>query len=390
MTIRRVPEDFRVVERLAPGVVRERPDKHAVFTLTKRSLATPEAVAKLAEALGVRAGDVAYCGLKDKHALTTQHVSVPAAAAGKTIEPQPGWSAGRVGFSPGPLAAADIEANEFTIVVRGLTLDASERIDRHARMLDAGEGSLAFVNYFGEQRFGSARHGGGFVARRLIEGDFEGALRLAIATPARKDTGAKRAFTRGAASGWGDWTRLAAELPRHPHRRAVEHLAAEPGDFKGAFALLPNFEQQMFVDAYQSHLWNLTAAALVRSLDAPAFETGGERGALAFVPASALVPALRGIEVPVPRPGMRFGGPWGEHARAVLAAEGLDADRLTIPGLRRPSFGGDTRPLVASARGFSITEPAPDGFSPRHAARTLRFALGRGSYATVLLRALGQ
>ena len=44
-----------------------------------------------------------------------------------------------------------------------------------------------FPNYHDEQRFGSARLGKGFIARRLIEGDLNEALKLYMATPAAND-----------------------------------------------------------------------------------------------------------------------------------------------------------------------------------------------------------
>src|SRR5437870_12332522 len=81
MTIRRLPADFLVTERLRDPFARAigepaagRP--HAVYRLTKESLTTPEAASKVAAALGVKGGAVAYGGLKDKHARTIQHVSV--------------------------------------------------------------------------------------------------------------------------------------------------------------------------------------------------------------------------------------------------------------------------------------------------------------------------
>ena len=58
MRIKQRVGDFRVRELLKPGVLRER-GPHRVYRLTKRKLTSIEAASRLADALGVRAGDVA-------------------------------------------------------------------------------------------------------------------------------------------------------------------------------------------------------------------------------------------------------------------------------------------------------------------------------------------
>jgi tRNA(Glu) U13 pseudouridine synthase TruD len=67
-------------------------------------------------------------------------------------------------------------------------------------------------------------------------------------------------------------------------------------------------------------------------------------------------------------------------------------ENLVIPGLRRPFFGESERSLFVRAEGFEQDRPVPDTFdrTGKRFARTLRFSLPRGAYATVVLRALGQ
>lgn len=426
MTLRRTPGDFVVHERLSPAFssgLSPRPGAGAliaVFELSKESMTTPEAIDQLARALGVRPGTIGYAGLKDKHARTTQHVSVraPGGSMGaRTLVSEaegPSWSARLVGWSRHELAAPAIDGNSFKIVVRGLSeRDAGEMGRRAALLADgAGASSLLVVNYFGAQRFGSARHGQGWAARRLIEGDFEGALRLTIGTPARKDAGKTRAFTRGLAAGWGEWARLAHELPRCPERRAVEALAAGAG-FKEAFAALPAFLQSMVVEAYQSMLWNQTARRMMNGLAAEAgaaqasapdggaggdpshraelIRTPDEFGEMVFPPATLVPEAWRDMEMPVLAKNTRLEGPWREAASDALREEGIGVEQLKIPGVRRPFFGDAMRRLFVRAAGFSLSAPERDELGgPGALRRTASFDLPRGAYATVVLRALGQ
>lgn len=427
MTIRRQPADFRVEERLnVQRLMDECPAEGgcALYRLTKSSMTTPEAVSRLARALGVKSGMIEYAGLKDKHALTVQHVTVRTRSGDEArrlparADIGPGGadgsgafaSAERLGFVESPVQAGAIEANRFTIVVRDLSKQSSAEMERRAGLLSIAPDTLLITNYFGAQRFGSARHKQGFVATRLIAGDFEGALQLAIATPARKDTGKTRRFTRLAAQHWGDWKKLAQELPRCPERAPIEALASgeEPRE---AFTRLPAFLQQMYVEAYQSHLWNETVRRFVRMSARPtpendrgdvaetqASDTPGlihstdAFGEMLFPAAAAVPPEHAALEIPVLCAKSELIEPWRPAAAQALVAEGVELSSLRIPGLRRPFFGEAMRPVFVRAASFRIGAPEPDELSNarRRMKRTVEFDLPRGSYATVVLRALGQ
>lgn len=448
MTIRRLPEDFRVEERLTETYTHalavgagDDPAAawRAVYQLRKTSMTTPEAVDRFAreiggsKALAQRSGAkrgpnrdkpiVEYAGLKDKHASTVQHVAVavrPGCGSADLPHELRGerWEAILTGFSPNALDSSAIDRNEFTIVVRDLTPDASNEMDRRAKLLtlpvsnpssapaNLPQGrTLAIVNYFGAQRFGSARHGGGFIAARLIKGDFEGALKLAIGTPARKDIGKTRILSRLCAQQWGNWKEIKARAPRMPERAAIDVLASG-GTFKDAFAALPMFTQTMCVEAYQSHLWNDAARRLVATIAAESGVTpivsDDEFGPMHFPPAAALSTmrrvAWREVQMPLLSPQTELLPPWGEAASASLASEKIRVDELRIPGLRRPWFGEAARSLFVHAQGFELSKPEHDelsgkggkGEKARRLKRTAHFALSRGAYATVVLRALGQ
>lgn len=402
MTIRRIPSDFVVEEVPTAGAQaawRGGPAGrgHAVYRLSKTSLTTPEACAGLARALG-RGGAASYAGLKDRHAQTTQYVSVewergeaPARAEGK------GWSAELAGWSGEALTAEAIACNRFTIRVRGLTRPASDEMDARAAVLgEAGEDGrrLWVINYFGDQRFGSARAGRGFMARRLIEGDFEGALRLAIATPARKDAARVKQARRLIAERWGDWGGLLAELGKGAERRVVERLAAG-GSLLEGFAALPHFDQVMAIESYQSYLWNATARRLAEEIAAESggvvVRAEGDFGAMVFPSAASLGDRWRTLQVPMLAAGSELKGEWAGAARAALEEEGIRVEQLRVEGLRRPAFGEAWRPLAVAAERFELGGPEADEFGgAQRRARTARFELPRGAYATVVLRALGQ
>jgi tRNA pseudouridine13 synthase len=433
VTTKQTPADFVVEEVLAADLARRvhaRPAAFVLYRLVKENLTTPDAAAAVARALGVRPGEVACAGLKDRHARTLQHITVP---RGPAETPRPdapeslagdGWRIERLGWVDHPITSEAIAANRFAIVVRDLTRDACRRMDEGAAALTAPSpprpstpAPLIFVNYFGDQRFGSARHGGGFLAKHLIRGDFADALWLALAMWHRKDTRRQKEFKRAAAEKWGRWAELAAELPRCPDRRAIEHLAANPDDYRGAFAALPYGFQELAVHAYQSHLWNAIARRLLREqCTGPILSAQDPFGEMLFPLPGSISPDLADLDLPVIGLDTRLAEPWRAAADAVLAEEEVTREMLRIPGLRRPQFGEASRRLFAMAGGFTMSEPEPQGAAadggaameardsstvrpaarkatargPTRFARTVSFELPRGAYATVVLRALGQ
>ena len=242
------------------------------------------------------------------------------------------------------------------------------------------------------QRFGSARHGAGFAARRLIEGDFEGALRLLVATPDRKTERARKNAARKIAESWGDWRGLRDAIPCGPERGVMETLAETGGDCRAGFLALPLFIRRIVVEAYQSFLWNETARLVVRDRCPPPFiAVPRPFGDLVFPETGGVPDGLRSLVVPLLSPRSKLKAPWGEAAERALAGEGIAIDALRIPGIRSPYFGEIPRPLFAEASAFSLGPPETDETAAPAARlkRRLRFTLPRGAYGTVLLAALG-
>jgi tRNA pseudouridine13 synthase len=438
MIIRRTPHDFTVVELLTPAAaaaIAPSPStdhRFAAYELEKSALTTSEAVGRLARKLRVQSRAFSHCGLKDKHAVTRQVVTVECSTKSTPQElpttiSAPGIAARRLGFAPAAASARWIARNRFTIVLRDVSLAESRALDvrasqllipdspadgrDHADRSDRPRPAIAIINYFGEQRFGSARHGDGFAGANLVAGDFEGALRLLIGTPARKDSGARRELTRACAQQWGSWQSIVAAAPRCPERAAIEVLASG-GSFRAAFSALPYLVQELALDAFQSLIWNQIVNQLLATLapgGAPGphdFTLESPAGRLASPSAAELAPWLdasgRGTgalsAVDLPSPGAAWSGPAEQAAQHVLAEHGLSARSFDIPGLRRPRFASGSREVLVLAERFDLGPMLDDELttrSPRSVGgpwgkRIAEFDLPSGSYATIVLRSLGQ
>lgn len=420
VTIRKQPTDFIVREAISQALLNKMQPRwspespHAAYELTKTSLTTPAATGMLAQQLGMRVGDVQYAGLKDKHAQTTQVVTVHIRRERKESSnadsvplelTHQGIHARRLGFLPQAIKAADIAHNRFLIDVRDLSRGAWQVLDHRQRLLrlvpfapDTHEADLLQLprpeprllipNYFGDQRFASVRRGH-FAAKHLITGDFESALKVLIASPLRKESGASKIASRLCAQHWGNWPRLLSLLNKSPARGVVTVLASG-GTFREAFEVLPHLDRQMAVESLQSHLWNATAARIIRQHCARGWIEASVTSDLAFPFAVDVPERLRSAHVPMASPDLRPDGPdadfWSDALHATLEGEGLSLDQLAIPGVRRPSFDAFDRPLFVEARHFDCSPPSGDA---RVDVR-LEFDLPSGAYATNVLRAMGQ
>lgn len=399
MKLRTQPQDFQVDERLTRAWTEStqaawsREAGFALFRLTKQGLGTRDAIAHAARAMRVPVGAFSYAGLKDKHASTAQHVALAVhdAAVARRLPRDAegtGWRLKLLGWGPSALDSSAIDLNEFALIVRDLRASEAREMDESAAALSDGPHTLLAVNYFGAQRFGSARHGKGFAAQSLIAGDFLGAIRLLVGTPHRKDSGRTRDFTRACADHWGDWKQLVSALPPMPERAPFERLAtgASPAE---AFTALPRFLQLMSIEAFQSLMWNDTARRMVRALNVRVRTAEDEFGPMDFPDARHIPEAWRQLSIPVFAPGTKLVEPWARAAQETLASFDITAESLRVPGLERPFFGEAFRPLMMRATDVQIGPPVPDELSTSGASRrTVRFALPRGAYATVLMRAL--
>lgn len=158
---REVPEDF-VVDEL-PAYEASGAGEHLMIHFRKRGLTTPDAIARIAGALGASPHEAGFAGMKDRHAVTTQRATFflgsaradgeaelaarRDALAALSAEGIDVLGATRHGnkLKPGHLAG-----NRFTIVLRGLDREAAAR----GRAALEGLRGRGVPNAFGPQRFG--------------------------------------------------------------------------------------------------------------------------------------------------------------------------------------------------------------------------------------------
>jgi tRNA pseudouridine13 synthase len=383
LKLKRLPEDFRVEELpLVDGTERGR---FVLYRLTKRGLGTLEAVEAICRRWNLAGRRVSYGGLKDRHAVTTQYLTIvegPERALRETsFELEP------VGRLDRPYGPALFKGNRFSVVLRDLSDEAVARArDAVAQLPRDG-----LPNYFDDQRFGSVGFSGGFVARAWLAGDHEQALRLAIAEANPSDRPGTKQEKAVLREFWGRWPEAKARLERSHARSLVTYLVDHPTDFRGAFARVRRELRSLYFSAYQSHLWNLTLGRLIERLTRPE-----QRVALDFKVAALPIhrnldpdqaAALAACRLPLPasRTPLPPEGPEREVALDVVASEGLSWDDLRVKHLKDVFCSKGTRPALFFAEELRH-DVAADDLHPGRKKLRLEFVLPKGAYATLVVK----
>ncbi len=384
MKLKRLPEDFQVAE--LTDVVPAGGD-YALYRLTKRSLGTPEAIDRLLTRMKVQRHRISYGGLKDKHAHTTQHITIrfgaPHGLVHKEIELDYLGQMDRA-FTPQHIAG-----NRFRIVIRDLSAVALDR----ARAALSEVATSGFPNYFDDQRFGSLGASNDFVARAWCSGDYERALWLALADPNpddRKEEKDQKAILR---EQWGKWRDCKAALERSNRRSIVTYLADKPPenpDYRGAFARLRVDMRGLYLSAFQSHLWNqLLSQSLCDTVPVDRrFSVDLKTGPVPFFRTLEANEreTLLGTDLPLPSARLHLDpGPQLDRIEAVVRANGLELRELRVKHPRDSFFSKGSRPAIILPTEVSESSEGDDLYPGRKKV-ALSFELPRGSYATMLVK----
>ncbi len=260
MKLKCQPEDFRVEE--LPNVSPGGHGRYAFYRLTKRDLGTLEAVDLICRRWNIAGRRISYGGLKDRHALTTQYVTIFDGPA--TSITAANFSLEHLGKLSHPFRPPNFRGNRFEIVIRDMNFERRSAVFLN---LARSIGSDGLPNYFDDQRFGSVGYSGDLIGHAWLKGNAERALELALAEANPSDRAAAKVEKAILRDCWGRWTEAKARLERSSTRSIVTYLVDHPTDFRGAFARMRRELRTLYFSAFQSYLWNLILAALDRAID---------------------------------------------------------------------------------------------------------------------------
>lgn len=258
MKIKVKPEDF-IVEEDADLKLHKGGD-YKVYLLTKRGFNTVDLLLRLSKKLDIPFSNFSYGGKKDRHALTTQYITIKDKSIFDTEEAS--FNLRYVGDMQKPMGPDLIKGNGFKIVIRDL--------DEKEALKSKGEIGLVqeygFINYFDDQRFGSYDREQGFIGEKIIQNHHNIALKIYITGIHPEDKKAEKERKRFFFNNWGNWQGCLKIAKTSFEKRAFRILAKkETNPFLKNIMMIPREELSMFFSAFQSYLWNELAERVFKA-----------------------------------------------------------------------------------------------------------------------------
>ena len=382
MKLKRRPEDFQVEE--LPLVSGGERGRFTLYRLTKRGLGTLEAIEAISRRWNLAGRRVSYGGLKDRHARTTQYLTILDGPQ-RTLR-EASFELSPLGRVERPYGPDQFRGNRFAVTLRDLSPEDVAKAERAIAELPRD----GLPNYFDDQRFGSVGFGGGFIAHAWLTGDYERALQLALAEPNPSDRPGTKAEKTILRECWGRWPEAKTRLERSHARSLVTYLVDHPDDFRGAFARVRRELRSLYFSAFQSHLWNVILGRWIERTTRP-----DQRVPIDFKVATLpihrrLEPAqaelLKSARIPLPSSRSAVpDGPLGAIAAEVVADFGLEWTALRVKHLKDVFFSKGQRPALFFAENLAH-ESADDELERGRRKLSLTFELPKGAYATLVVK----
>ncbi|MCD4657890.1 MAG: tRNA pseudouridine(13) synthase TruD [Planctomycetes bacterium] len=381
MKIKQKPEDFQVHEINDFSPLKA--GKFFVYRLEKRGLSTIECLKILQRKFRLKSEDLQVCGLKDKHSISSQLVSSKRELSEETNNNQ--FSLEFIGKSDDRVGSDNHKGNKFIITVRDI-FDAEVE---SARKTIKNLSEFGIVNYFDDQRFGSVRHGNEFIAKCLIEKEYEKACRIFMTATSSADKSRDRRRRKDIEANWGDFAMLDKKYGYCEEKPLLHHLKKKTEDWLGALLKINHHLRHILLYSYQSFIWNKTTSIYLNKLGIADLNIEYLLGRLNFYesPEASVFDTLRIIEIPIIRHNTQIEN---EELRAiyedVLAEEGLTIQKFRIRSHPAFYFKEYLRKLVIVPENLEIIDVGSDDLNKDMKFVTLKFELPPGAYATLILK----
>jgi tRNA pseudouridine13 synthase len=395
-------DDFHVTELFLYPPKKD----NGIFTIAEvsaRNWETHTLVQEIADRLHLSQRRISFAGTKDKRAWSTQLMSfdhVPPELLSKVNISDVTFE--HLYQSDIPVRIGNLLGNRFTIIIRNI--ESSVTGTQVKTLISPFETWGGFPNYYGVQRFGVIRPITHIVGQYIVQGDYEKAVMTYIANPMKGENETTYAL-REELEKTRDYSKAFHSYPDtlHFEKAMLNKLIQNPTDFPGALQELPKNLLLMFVNAYESILFNRILSErirrkipihqaiigdlispvkmnLVTEEYIPVSETNLEKVNTQISKKKAVVTGLLlGYNT------VLAAGEMGEIEQKIIEAEKIDPRDFIIPEVPFLSSSGTRRSLLAFLTSLEWKLHNDELFDDKQAL-TLQFELQKGCYATSFLR----
>jgi len=383
--VKQKPEDF-IVEEISEFELSDSGSVY-LYKLTKKSLSTMELLKIIQKRFSVKSNNLHICGLKDKHSLSTQLLSSQTKLPKNTDDER--FSLEFLGKINERIGSSNLKGNAFTITLRDL---ASNEIDTASKRFEQIE-KFGLVNYFDNQRFGSVRHGNEFVVKHLINKNYEQACKVFLTATSSADRSKDRRRRKFIKGNWGNFKLINSEIKYSEEKPLINHLSRFPRDWIGALKKISKHLKLLLIYAYQSFIWNETAARLVKYFYAADFSAEYLLGKFNFFEtlSDEIHKEFNTLKIPL----IKHNTTISNETISNLVSQVLTDEKLTIQKFRirsQPAFYFKEywRDFVVYPKDLKILGTNDDELNKGKLSFTFSVSLPSGAYATLIIKRLFQ
>ncbi|MBN1280986.1 MAG: tRNA pseudouridine(13) synthase TruD [Candidatus Thermoplasmatota archaeon] len=385
MKLKQQPSDF-IVEEVSSVPISPEREEHTVFLLEKQEVDTFDAVRRIAGKLRISLFEIGYAGLKDKHAVARQYVSIPTKYNVRGLKLE-SLSLTLVGHAQKKIKIGDLTGNRFIITVRDLKPDELKDVMARAETVPR----CGVPNYFDSQRFGSVLDHE-FIGKMIIQKNYEQAVKQYLTMYQKSEPKKIKDEKRRILVQWND---LAGIRVFNKAFSLVIKEYLKTHSWLSAYKRIPANLREMYVNAYQSYLWNECVKEVLRqgvearklysveySIGALLFYTGLSEEERKKIPLTFLSVSETAV--------------FTEAEQRIVDAV-LRKERVAIPDFDIETETGNffkarPRNVLLMPTDFSVSSPAPDEINSRGNVQRQKlqvsFTLPKGSYATIVTKGL--
>jgi tRNA pseudouridine13 synthase len=382
--IKQRPEDFLVDE--VPLYAPTGEGEHLYMIVEKRKRLTSDIARLLAKHFGVRREAVGYAGLKDKHAITRQAITIQGADPSLAPKFEDDYiKILSAELHRNKIKRGHLAANRFVIKVREVEIT---KVLQAKRAMDALIQS-GVPNYLGEQRFGY-RQNNHVLGRHLLQRDYQSFCDRLLGDPIPNE--AQHAQDARAAYDAGDYEKALNTWPTvHRFERQAVGPISRGSSPSQAVKAIDRQQLTLLVSAFQSEVFNRVLDQRLRAGQFTTMRIGDiafkhqSRGMFTVEDPAEDQPRCDAQEISPTGPmwGPKMLIPSGQtlsEEQAALDVTGVSVNQIADAGPFAPE--GSRRSLRMLVRDADVSAGS-DEHGPYI---RLAFELARGCFATTVLR----
>jgi len=385
MKLKQQPADF-IVEEIPSFEVSSEKDEHTVFLLEKQEIDTFDSIRQIAKKLRISLFEIGYAGLKDKHALARQYISIPTRynVQGLNID---SLTLSFIGYHRKKIKIGDLIGNRFTIIVRDVSENELADVSGRAATIPMS----GVPNYFDSQRFGSVIDRE-FIGKYLILKKYDHAVKQYLTAYQKSESKKIKDEKRKILSSWNDLSNV--RLYNKAFAVVIKEYVTTK-DWRSAYRKIPAHLREMFVNAYQSYLWNECAKEVLKEVveKKKLYSVEYAIGALLFYVnlSEDEMKKIPGTFLTISET-VTLSYDEQQIVDRILTKEGLTLADFAIESETGNFFKTRPRQVLLIPEDFTISKPVRDEINSKGNAQRFKiqvsFSLPKGSYATLVTKRL--